>query len=106
MGRQSLIEGHRGARTAWVDMIFVPQGRRGRGEGRRLYVDWEAALPADVEMVLAFAADTEGDGNSDAFWEAMGFSYRYDGDEDGMPYETAHAMVKGVNGHPNPPPIR
>ena len=104
MDEQPFIEGHRGGAAAWVDMVFVPDGRRGRGEGRRLYEEWEAGLPGDVEMVLVFAADTEGEGNSDGFWEALGFSYRFEGDEDDLSYDAAHTMVKGVNGHPTPAP--
>jgi len=63
-------------------------------------------LPRDITMVRVFAADSEGKGNSDGFWLALGFSYRYDGDEDDLSYETAHTLVKGVNGHRTPAAIK
>ena len=52
-----------------------------------------------------FAADTDGSGNSDGFWLALGFAYRYAGEPGDLSYEAAHTLVKGVNGHPTPAPL-
>jgi predicted GNAT superfamily acetyltransferase len=101
-----MIEGHLSSpETAWVDMILIPAQERGTGQGRRTYEAWEARLPATVEVVRLFAADT-GSGESDGFWEAMSFEYQYDcEDESDLDYESSHMMFKGVNGHPTPKPI-
>lgn len=97
-----------------IDMIFVPQEQRRQGEGTRLYEEWEAELPKSVHAVHLFAANTEGEGfgddeNSDDFWSAQGFDYRFrarrSSDSHRLPYEERHTMVKGVNGHPTPKPI-
>ena len=51
------------------------------------------------------AADT-GDGQSEGFWDALGFDWRYPSDsESDLGYEARYTMVKGVNGHPTPMPI-
>lgn len=98
------LESHHAGSIVWIDMLYVAPDDRGRGEGRRMYERFEASLPSDITLVRVFAADTEGTGNSDEFWRALGFEYRYDGDEDALSYEGAHTLVKGVNGHPTPAP--
>ena len=100
------VAAHRSGSLIWIDMLYVDPAHRGRGAGRRLYETFEAALPADIELVQVFAADTEGEGNSDGFWQALGFVYRWDGEEDELSYEATHTLRKGVNGHPTPAPIR
>ncbi len=101
------LEAHRaGSTDFWIDWFSVAPDRRGQGEGRRMYERFEAELPDDVTMVRVFAADTDGEGNSDAFWLALGFTYRYDAEDAGdLSYEQAHMLVKGVNGHAAPAPI-
>lgn len=90
----------------WVDMLFVPPTERRRGKGRALYEQWEKDLPPDVEVVFLFAADTDGSGNSDEFWDRLGFDYRYTSDDpEHLTYEEQHWMVKGVNGHRTPEPL-
>lgn len=90
-------------KVAIIHDFVVPKSLRGRGVGRREYEKWEANLPHTVELVKLFAADYgDGKGNSDGFWENMGFDYQYADADD---YETAHMMWKGVNGHETPPPI-
>ena len=106
MSDGAFIKAHKSGTSVWIDMIYVPKKQRGRGEGRKLYERWEVRLPKDIELVRVFASDTECDGNSDGFWEAVGFSYRYEGDEDSLSYEAAHTLVRGVNGHLTPPPIK
>jgi predicted GNAT superfamily acetyltransferase len=98
------IDASRHGATVEIEMFEVDEAKRGHGQGRRLYEQWEAALPIDITLVKIFAADTDGSGNSDGFWVALGFAYRYDGDD--LTYEAAHTMVKGVNGHRTPSPIR
>ena len=87
---------------AW---FCVPAGARGQGHGRRLYEEWEKSLPPSVTLVTLFAADSDGNGNSDIFWEAMGFDWVYAINADqNADYESLHRMQKGVNGHPTPAP--
>jgi hypothetical protein len=100
------LEFHRSGSTMWLDMLEIEVARRGRGLGRARYQRFEAGLPADITTVRVFAADTEGSGNSDGFWLSLGFAYRFEGRPDQMSYEAAHTLVKGVNGHPNPAPIK
>ncbi len=97
------ISSHRSGGVIWIDMIWVPTEHRGRGIGRKLYRDWERDLPDDITTVMLMAADT-GDGVSNGFWEAMGFAYRYDGED--LSYEAQQQMWRGVNGHPTPETVR
>lgn len=107
MAGANRLEGHRSGDSVWIDMIYVTPGERGKGEGRRLYKDFEAALPPDITLVRVFAADTEGEGNSDDFWLALGFAYRYEAEvTSDLSYEAAHTLIKGVNGHPTPASVR
>lgn len=90
---------------ATIHMFYVPPHMRGRGEGRRVYEEWEASLPKTVSLVRLMAADYgDGAGLSNGFWEAMGYSHQYDGED--LDYETSQWMWKGVNGHPTPPTVR
>lgn len=89
--------------VAIIHDFFIPKELRGTGIGRKTYEEWEAALPPSIKLVRLFSADYEGTGNADEFWDAMGFSYAYEGDN--LDYESQHAMWKGVNGHPTPPTI-
>jgi hypothetical protein len=103
MTTKSYIDGHISGDIAWVDMIFVSrEDGRLAGKGRKLYREWEANLPENIEMVIIMASDT-GSGPSDDFWDKMGFCFQYQGSE--LSYEAEHAMRKGVNGHPTPRPI-
>ena len=106
MATRPYLDAHRAGVSMWIDMLHVPASQRGMGTGRKLYANWEAHLPKDIELVRVFAADTEGFGNSDGFWQSLGFSYRYAGGLDELSYEAAHTLVKGVNGHPTPKPLR
>lgn len=99
---QPYIEAHRSGDIVWIDMMVVPKGRRGTGAGRAFYDAWVAALPQDIPLIRLMAADT-GAGLSNGFWEAMGFSYVYVGDD--LDYELGQQMWQGVNGHPTPPSI-
>jgi len=96
------VGAHRSGNVLWIDWFCVPDGERGKGTGRRLWEAFEARIPDDVEVVRLMASDA-GDGKSDGFWEAMGFSWAYEGED--LDYETAQEMVKGVNGHPTPLPV-
>lgn len=93
-----------GDRIATIHDLYVPRNLRSSGMGTKIYLDWEANLPTSVQLVKLFAADYgEGRGNSNSFWEELGFDYQY-GDEI-SDYEARHSMRKGVNGNPTPPPI-
>lgn len=86
-----------------INWIHVPPGQRGQGVGRRTYEEWEKALPPTVELVTLFAADSDGSGNSDPFWERLGFGWQFNAnDASDIPYESLHRMHKGVNGYPTP----
>lgn len=99
------IDSHISGNTAWVDMIQVPKERRGAGEGKKAYEDWEKTLPSNVRQVRLFAADT-GAGSSTGFWEKMGFDYLYTSeDPSDIPYESRMMMRKAVNGAESLSPI-
>jgi GNAT superfamily N-acetyltransferase len=97
------IEASIGRDTANIDMFYVPKNQRHKGVGTRYYQEWEANLPKTVKLIRLLAADTEGQGNSDQFWEMMGFEWQYTGEN--LSYEAEHTMWKGVNGHPTPPTV-
>lgn len=96
------IDAHRSGGRVIIDMLWVPPSQRGEGVGTRYYEEWEKTIPPDVTRIEAWAADTEGEGNSDRFWESLGFEYKFEGEEDKLDYESAHWMWKGANGHPTP----
>lgn len=102
---QPYINAHQaGEHIIEIEMIHVPEAMRGTGVGRATYEKWEAALPKNIHLVTAWAADT-GSGKSNGFWEEMGFEYRYvpaaDSEVDDQDFWWW--MWKGVNGHPTPP---
>lgn len=101
----SYINDHRSGDGIWIDMIFIQEGHRGKGHGTQLYKNWEKDLPKDIKYVIVFAADT-GSGNSDKFWQSLGFQYKYDAENsDVLDYQSQHTLVKGVNGFPTPKSI-
>lgn len=78
-----------------------------KGCGRAEYEAWEKSLPTSVKLISLFAADSDGSGNSDGFWEKMGFDWVWNpGDDTNIDYESLHRMHKGVNGNPTPAPKR
>lgn len=91
--------GDRGS-TVEIHLIVVPDGKRRAGLGTRFFRWFEANLAERVTLVQVFAADYDGNGNTDGFWESLGFRWKYGGED--LSYEEAHAMWKGVNGHPTP----
>lgn len=99
------IHWHQSGPAIWIDWISVPAELHGQGLGRRAYEAWEAELPADIERVHIFAADSDGSGNSDGFWLALGFKYRYEPSEGELSYEATHTLVLGIRDHPTPAPI-
>jgi hypothetical protein len=100
------IDAHRSGDIVWIDMMEVPTEQRGQGVGRRVYEEWEASLPEDVKYIMVYAADTEGRGHSDMFWEALGFEWRwYSEFPEDLGDEGQHTMIKGVNGNPTPEPV-
>jgi hypothetical protein len=84
-----------GKDTIVIDMFEVPPNQRHKGVGTQFYKNWEKSLPKHIKYVKVFAADT-GEGNSDAFWDKLGFDYMYDGEENEMDYESAHTMIKTI----------
>ena len=73
------INAHRSGDRIVIDMMWVPPSQRSKGVGTRYYQEWEKTLPPDVTRVEAWAADTDGEGNSDRFWESLGFDYKFRG---------------------------
>jgi len=99
------IESHEQGDTMWLDLIEVPKSQQRKGLGRKEYEEWEGSLPKNIKLVKLMAADM-GDGNSQGFWERMGFDFVYtSNDPNNIPYEYRQEMQKGVNGHPTPNPI-
>lgn len=94
-----VISSHIAGTTAVIDMIEVPAHELRKGRGRAAYEAWERALPPQITHVEVFAADT-GSGPSDGFWDALGFSYHFEGPD--LTYEEQKIMCRGVNGHPTP----
>lgn len=101
--RLAQISAHReGPHWLYVEWFALPEGSRGQGLGRQEWGHFERSLPKDVHRIRLHAADS-GRGSSGPFWEAMGFEYRYSGDEeDDLSIESQQEMWKGVNGHPLP----
>lgn len=98
------IEAHEQGSTMWLDLMEIPKRQRRKGLGRKEYEEWEASLPEHIKLVKLMAADM-GDGNSQEFWQRMGFDFVYTADDpEDIPYEYRQEMQKGVNGHPTPPP--
>jgi 2'-5' RNA ligase/8-oxo-dGTP pyrophosphatase MutT (NUDIX family) len=95
------IETHGDGSTIWIDMFVIPAKDRGKGLGRKFYMQWEAGLPKNIKLVRLYAGDT-GAGSSRGFWDSMGFSYVYDTEQGD---ETDNYMWKGVNGGKTPPSI-
>lgn len=92
--------------TIEITMFHVPKEMRSQGVGTRFYEEWERSLPTTVQKVRLYAADTNGRGSSDAFWERLGFDWKYTAADAGDLDDTmCHTMHKGVNGHPTPAPI-
>ena len=88
------------AKTA-VEITWMKSSQK--GAGRQEYEAWEKSLPQTVKRITLFAADSDGSGNSDAFWEKMGFDWVWSpGDDSDIDYESLHYMHKGVNGNPTP----
>jgi hypothetical protein len=92
-----------------ISMFLVEVLKRGKGIGSKFYLEWEKNLPKEVELITLFAADT-GDGNSDDFWEKLGFDFKYTADTqtdllNSVGYEGIHRMWKGVNNKPTPQSI-
>lgn len=74
-----IFEAHETAdgHTFWIDNFVIPNGERGKGEGRAFYLAFEAWLTAKADrsvVVRLFAAD-EGSGPSGGFWIKMGFAF-------------------------------
>ena len=100
------IDAHLSGNIVWLDMFVVPMQQRKRGVGRAAYMEWEKSLSSLVTCVKLLASDT-GNGLSDGFWEAMGYSFQYESDEFGvLSYEDMQSMWKGLNGHPTPPSVK
>lgn len=89
-----------------IEMFVVPSSERGNGVGTRMYEAFERGLHPDIKVVGVVAADL-GTGDTREFWKARGFVPAYDY-ATGSPAEVAgmfYAMLKGVNGAPNPDPL-
>lgn len=76
-----------------LELVYfcVPLERRGSGYGSKAYSVFEKSLPRQIKNIELFAADT-GRGNTDRFWAAQGYEYKFDGEE--LSYEEAHMMIK------------
>lgn len=106
---QVVINAHRtNDDTIYIEWFEVPEALRGQGLGTAAYEKFEKSLPKKIKYIRLHAADS-GSGPSDPFWEAMGFGYRYDFEDEpdatSPDYEAFHEMVKGINGTETPEPI-
>lgn len=102
--REPRIDAEARGEIAYVHDLYVPKELRGKGIGQKLYLNWETNLPSETKLVKLFAADYgDGLGNSDPFWERLGFEHQYYGET--MSYEGEHTMWKGVKCHPTPEPV-
>jgi GNAT superfamily N-acetyltransferase len=94
------VESHRKGPVVWVDWFEVPPKLRGKGLGRKVYMEWEAKLPKSIRLVRLFAGNVGGM-PAEGFWEKMGFGYVFE--EEGNQLDSY--MWKGVNGSRTPPPL-
>lgn len=67
--------------TAFISNFVIPAHLRGKGEGRKMYEDWENSLPSSVVYVQLRAKDA----SAKAFWTVIGF-------------EDLYSSTQGVNG--------
>lgn len=101
------IEWHLAGDTAVIDWFAVPKHLRRKGVGRKAYLAWEARLPDSVTLVRLYAADSDGTGRSDGFWDRLGFAWQTVPGADTEVSQTEEFwwyMQKGVNGNETPPP--
>lgn len=66
------LECHADGGLLWIDMLAIPEGKRGEGVGAKLWRHFEASLPPSITCIKLMAADT-GSGPSRGFWCRMGF---------------------------------
>jgi len=95
--------------TLYLEWFALPKDLRGKGLGRRAYMLWEATLPKKLKLIRLHTADS-GSGPTEAFWERMGFDWRYDFDDpvystDDPLYEASREMQKGIHGKRTPKSI-
>lgn len=97
-----------GKNSVYLEWISVPAQHRKQGLGSAAYLAWETNLPVKYKYVYLHAADS-GSGQTDSFWEALGFQHVYNFYEEIYPHEPAyedyHYMVKGIRGTPTPDPL-
>jgi hypothetical protein len=96
----------RSADTMYLEWFALPRELRGKGLGRRAYKLWEKTVPKEFKLIQLHAADS-GSGPTDAFWERMGFQWRFDFGEpvysaSDPRYEASHEMQKGIHGKRTP----
>ena len=89
------VEAHLKSPTVLEIVNFsVPKEKRGHGYGTKAYAAYEKSLPRQIRAIELLAADT-GSGNTDNFWLAQGFDYKYQSEEEGdLSYEAEHTMTK------------
>ena len=99
---QPYINAHRvSPNTVEIEMFYIPPSMRGKGFGRKYFEEWVKEIPNNIHYIIIWAADT-GEGRSNHFWEALGFDYQYE-NEDNLG-DDAWWMILGINGHPTPSP--
>jgi hypothetical protein len=77
-----------------IDWLDVPE--HGKGRARKLYEEWEAALPPTIKVITLEAVDA-GSGDATGFWQKMGFWFVWTwnaGLEPEPPIEVRQEMVK------------
>jgi hypothetical protein len=94
----------RSRETMRISVFLSPDGTPETAVG--LYRDWETALPGDIQKVVADIAFPSGQFPTEDFWHSQGFSHAYAGVTDQHPGFMKRLMVKGVNGHTTPKPVR
>jgi len=88
----------RGPTSLYLEWFVIPLEDRGKGEGAKRYLEWEAGLPKWVKEIYLHAADS-GSGPTDMFWDSVGYDWVYDissDESDDYSYEDQHFMVKKI----------
>lgn len=66
---------HKSGNSLVIDDLYIHPDHRRKGIGTKWFHYLLEIIPADIERIELFAADYDGSGNSNEFWESLGFDY-------------------------------